>query len=176
MLRSLVAVLVLAVLPLSARADFPVVCPPAVGYASYYRAPFQTVPAPVLVVLSAPAPVPQALPQPAPASSCYLPLPVTTPASLPLPVPMRQPRPTDRTISRSYEPRGNQNQLQATFQNQTPLSFLVKVNGQAYILLAGQDLTVKVDKRDFTWQLDGREAERGQVAPNASAATIVIER
>jgi hypothetical protein len=51
----------------------------------------------------------------------------------------------------------------------------LKAGGQKRTLAAGQNTTMELD-REFTWQVEGREAQTARVSAGDAALEIVIRR
>jgi len=61
------------------------------------------------------------------------------------------------------------------FSNQTDDTLVLKLDGQPYLLPAGKNLDLTA-RRQFAWQIEGREGERREVPMGERGLSIVIRR
>jgi hypothetical protein len=72
-------------------------------------------------------------------------------------------------------PRAAGDRCAVTFWNLSGRDMALTVDGQARTIPAGQNVRIDL-KRDFSWTVAGRDAERQQVPAQESGVEIVIRR
>lgn len=149
--------------------------PPPPPLARFMQPP----PAPaVLTPPPAPRTIPFAAPQPAPAASRlrvpnrsqFVVREASNPARSASATSWYQTYGTDRTTTHRAR-KGTW----LVLHNRSSDSLFVKIDGVRFLLLNGQSLSVEVE-RQFTWRVEGRDPERGEVPAGEQEATIVIRR
>jgi hypothetical protein len=170
-----------------AEAHFGLLVHPRPMVAYYYAVPVipmpvYVTPTPVVCIPVAP-PRPVAQPQPAPPSPGREP-PLAEPGR---PTPQLGPTPPagaqqresryfdTYAVAPSATTQPKSPRCSVSFWNLSGRELVLKVGNQRVTLDRGRSATLDLE-REFTWQVEGREAESGRVAANESALEIVIRR
>jgi hypothetical protein len=186
-IASAVAVVLLLTSTFPAAAHFGLLVHPCPTKSYYYAVPviptpLYVTPAPVVCVpVVMPRPVAQ--PQAAPPSTEREP-PLIEPTR---PVPQSSAKPANGpqqhrsryfdtyAVAPSATTRPNSPRCSVSFWNLSSRDLVLKVGTQSLTLACGRSATLDLE-REFTWKIDGREAESGRVAANESALEIIIRR
>jgi hypothetical protein len=177
-----VMILLGAALPAPAHFGFLFRPRPAVAY--YYPVPVAEIcvqPAVICipVIVSNPPTWPFAQPLPAPASTGKEP-PLAEPSksaeAASLRSPMQQSKYFDEyTVAPLAGKQSPTKQCSVSFWNLAPQELVLKVGEQSVTLARGRSVTLDLD-RQFTWVIEGREAQSRRVAANDAGLEIVIRR